>query len=270
MPFIERHGHRIHYEVHGPAHAPPLLLIMGLGLSSQAWDTLPVRLQRHFRVVVFDNRGTGRSGPVGATTRMCDLADDAMAVLHAAGVRSGAGAYVFGISMGGMIAQELALRHPHHVRALVLGATFASWLRSHKAEMAVALRLLAVNLAGPRAVHQLADILASPDFNRRNPKEIGRWLLRGGVGPRLAVFGQLAAVVNHSTLGRLHHIAAPTLVVTGSADRLVPPANSRILHARIAGARLVELHGAGHVFPLEREEETVEVLESHFLGGAAR
>src|SRR6266851_2267972 len=97
----------IHYQTMGDSGAPPLLLIMGLAVSSRAWDRLPELMAKHFRVIVFDNRGTGRSTRRGWKYRMSQLADDAAAVLDAAGVPS---AHVFGISMGGMIAQELALR----------------------------------------------------------------------------------------------------------------------------------------------------------------
>src|SRR2546422_10528546 len=99
---------------------------MGLGLSSRAWDTLPVRLAERFRVVVFDNRGTGRSGREGGMYRMRDLADDAATVLDAGGV---AQADVFGLSMGGMIAQGRAIRHPPRVPRLPLRAPSASALR---------------------------------------------------------------------------------------------------------------------------------------------
>lgn len=265
MPVVERDGHRIHYEVHGDAGAPPLLLIMGLGFSSRAWGPLPNRLAKRFRVIVFDNRGTGDSGRPNGLFRMRDFADDAAAVLSAAGVRSGGGAFVFGVSMGGMIALELVLRHPELVSSMVLGATFASWVRSDKPAIGVGVKLLGVNLLGRRAMHLIAPLLVSPDFAKRNATLFRVWLLQAGLGNAAALARQLGAIARHSTLRRLGRIDCPTLVVTGTADRLVPPANSRLLAARIPGARLVELPGAGHVFPLEREDETVDLLESHFL-----
>jgi len=114
----------------GSKGAPPLLLIMGLALSARGWGRLARVLSRHFRVVVFDNRGTGRSGRARLGLRMRDLADDAAAVLDAAGIES---ADVFGISMGGMIAQELALRHPRRVRRLALGLCCRSSSRARLA-----------------------------------------------------------------------------------------------------------------------------------------
>src|SRR3954470_23711813 len=113
MPLVERGGHRLHYETFGDPANPPVLLIMGLALSSRAWDRLPQLLARDFHVVAFDNRGTGRSGRIGFSYRMSDLADDAVLVMNAAGLSS---AHVFGISMGGMVAQEAAICHPERVR----------------------------------------------------------------------------------------------------------------------------------------------------------
>src|SRR5258706_12550371 len=120
MPVVERGGHRLHYEAFGDAAKPPVLLIMGLAVSSRAWDRLPQLLGRDFHVVAFDNRGTGRSGRAGFAYRMADLADDAAAVLPASRPAS---APLFGTSMGGMVGQELALRPPGGRRPLALGWT---------------------------------------------------------------------------------------------------------------------------------------------------
>ena len=264
MPFAQRAGHAIHYEQVGDRSAPPVLLIMGMGLSSRAWDTLPVRLAERFRVIVFDNRGTGRSGRAGWMYRMRDLADDAAAVLDAIGVPQ---SDVFGISMGGMIAQELAIRHPHRVRRLALGATFASWLRGHKPSLRSALELLLLVLQRGSVPHErLGRLLVSREFHAANPSRAPEWIARSGRPDVRCAVAQMAAIMSHAALHRLEQIRAPTLVITGDADRLVPPRNSEVLAANIPDARLLVLRGAGHVFPLEREEETVRALAEHFLG----
>src|SRR5438045_8602108 len=126
MPLVDRGRHTLHYESFGDRTKPPVLLIMGLGLSSRAWDRLPLLLARDFHVLCFDNLGTGKSARRGFVYRMRDLADDAAAVIESAGTRS---AHVFGISMGGMIAQELAIRHPDRARSLAPGCTSASFRR---------------------------------------------------------------------------------------------------------------------------------------------
>jgi pimeloyl-ACP methyl ester carboxylesterase len=256
----------IHYQTMGNPGAPPLLLIMGLAVSSRAWDRLPELLAQRFHVLVFDNRGTGRSVRRGFAYRMRELADDAAAVIEAAGLRS---AHVFGISLGGMIAQELALRHPERVRSLALGATFASFRCVKRAPLRSAWDLLALNL-GFMPAERVARLLVSAEWDARNPGGALKWI-RGAepAGFRNAL-AQFLAVVRHDTLNRLSRIRAPTLVLTGDADRLVPFANSEVLAKTIPGARLHVLKGAGHVFPLEREEETVRALEEHFLAWESR
>ena len=266
MPVLPRGRYFIHYETHGDPARPPLLLIMGLALSSRAWDRLPELLSEHFHVLVFDNRGTGKSARVGRAYRMRDLADDAAAVIAAAGVRS---AHVFGISMGGMIAQELTLRHPSLVRSLALGCTFASWRKGKAPTWRTKLDLLLLNL-GRVSPDVIARILVSPEWHALNPGAALEWLRRAEHTKVRYATAQMLAIARHHTLPRLAQIRAPTLVITGGADRLVPPQNSEVLAKSIPNARLVVLPGAGHCFPLEREAETVRALRDHFLGSDLR
>ncbi|GAC1602071.1 MAG: alpha/beta hydrolase [Myxococcales bacterium] len=243
---------------------------MGLSLSLRAWDRLPELLARHFHVLVFDNRGTGRSGRRGFAFHMRDLADDAAAVLRAAGVSAvqdgRGGAAVFGISMGGMIAQELALRHPELVSRLILGATHAGWLRSRKPSLGTVRDLLSSIAARDRAKPEVVGrYLVSPAWQARHPRSAIEWIQRAERTTLRFAIAQLAAIVRHAAERRLAKVRVPTLVLTGDEDRLVPHQNSLRLAALIPGARLVVLRGAGHAFPLEREDEVVSALEQ-FLG----
>jgi pimeloyl-ACP methyl ester carboxylesterase len=258
MPFVERQGYRIHYQSLGPEGAPPLLLVMGLGMGADAWDSLPAKLADRFHVITLDNRGVGQSTPSPGGFRIRDMADDAASVLDAARVGS---ASVFGISMGGMIAQELVLRYPERVRSLVLGATFGSHLRSRKPSPGVARDLLLVGLLSRRG--PLQRLLVSDEFVAGNQERFGRWL--GGIrhAPRSAVRRQLVAIALHEAEAGLHHLKTPTLVISGDRDRLVPVENSRRLSRIIPRARLVELPGAGHAFPFERPVETIRALTEH-------
>jgi 3-oxoadipate enol-lactonase len=258
MPLTER---GIHYESLGDPAKPPLLLIMGLALSSRAWDRLPGLLARDFHVLIFDNVGTGRSARRGVAYRMRHLAHDALAVLDAAGVRQ---ACVFGISMGGMIAQELAIRHPERVRSLVLGCTFASWRKATAPPLRTKLDLVLLNL-GRATPERVARVLVSAEWHRAHPESAMEWLRRAERTALRFATAQVLAIARHHTLDRLERIRAPTLVLTGDADQLVPPVNSELLAKTIPRARLHVLRGAGHVFPLEREEETVQALRQHFL-----
>lgn len=259
MPFVEHDGYRLHFETSGAPGAPPLLLVMGLGLCSLGWHTLPGRLAERFRVTVFDNRGVGRS-TLRRGFRIRDLADDAARVLDAVGVDR---AFVFGISMGGMIAQELALRHPDRVRALALGATFGGHLRSRKPRLSTARDLVLVGLL--RRPQVMARLLVSDAYYASQGERFRAWLACQGRAAHAVVRRQLLAVALHEAERRLPLIRVPTLVVTGDQDRLVPAENSRRLARLIPGARLVELPGAGHAFPFERADETVRLLTEHFL-----
>ena len=261
MPFVERQGYRVHYQLTGPAGAPPLLLIMGLGMASDAWDTLPAKLAGRFRVITLDNRGVGQSSASPRGFRIRDLADDAASVLDAAQAGS---AGVFGISMGGMIAQELVLRYPERVRSLVLGATFGSHLRSRKPSPGVARDLLLAGLLSRRR-QALSRILVSDEFLAASQERFERWLSGLSRARPTAVRRQLVAIAFHEAEAGLHHIRTPTLVLSGDRDRLVPVENSRRLSRIIPRARLVELPGAGHAFPFERPVETIRAVTEHCL-----
>jgi 3-oxoadipate enol-lactonase len=264
VPYVERAGYRIHYECLGPEGAPPLLLVMGLALASDAWESLPRALSDRFRVVVLDNRGVGRSTIAPGGFRIRDMADDAAAVLDAA--RTGPAA-VFGISMGGMIAQELTLRYPERVRSLVLGATFGSHLRSAKPSPAIAKDLFLVGVMARRGP-PMERLLVSQEFLRANRPRFERWM--GGLAraPRSVARRQVLAIAFHEAEPGLARLRVPTLLISGDQDRLVPVANSRRLARIIPRARLVELPGAGHAFPFERPIETIRSVAEHCLPAA--
>jgi pimeloyl-ACP methyl ester carboxylesterase len=264
MAFVELPGYRLHYQTFGRPEAPPLLLIMGLGMASDAWENLPSRLADRFHVIVFDNRGMGWSSAAPGGFRIRDLADDAARVLDAAGV---AQASVFGISMGGMIAQELALQYPGRVRSLILGATFGSQRRSHKPGLGVARDLLLVTLSS-RNPRRMARLLVSDAFLARKPDRFAAWLARLSRPRRSAARRQILAIARHEAEDRLSQLRVPTLVISGDRDRLVPVENSRRLARMIPRARLVEFPGAGHAFPFERADETVREVVEHCLAGS--
>ncbi len=174
MPFADRGSHRLSYETLGREDAPPLLLVMGMSFSAQAWGPMPDQLAREFRVVVFDNRGAGESTAPLRPFGMGELADDAAAVLEAAGA---APACVFGISMGGMVALELALRHPDRVKALALGATFAGWRESRKATLPVMAELIVGGALSRMGSHRLIGrALVSKELVEGDLARFGRWV----------------------------------------------------------------------------------------------
>ena len=215
MPLVDRCRHTIHYEALGDAAKPPLLLIMGLALSSRAWDRLPHHLARDFHVLVFDNLGTGKSARRGFAYRMRDLADDAAAVIESAGFAS---AHVFGISMGGMIAQELAMRHPERVRSLALGAPSPAGAgRSRQRWEPSWIWSCSIWASSPRT--RISRVLVSARVAR---EESGSGAGLDADAPSRRRCGiataQILAIARHHALARLAQIRAPTLVITGSAD----------------------------------------------------
>jgi pimeloyl-ACP methyl ester carboxylesterase len=265
MPFAQSDSQQIYWEERGPADAPTLLLVMGLGLSARSWDELPGRLESRFRVIVFDNRGTGRSTGPKRLFRMRALADDAAAVLRAAGVSEERPAFVFGISLGGMIAQELALLYPRLVKKLALGATNMGPRKSAYATPLAMAQFLALITLGPgREARRLARLCVSPGFAERASADWLRWAR--GLDPAGAASSlrQLCAVLGHSTHARLPALRAPTLVLTGDRDAIIPADNSRRIAALVPDARLVVIEGVGHVFPLEAPQRTVAELTAHF------
>ena len=252
---------QLHWESTG--RGAPVLLIMGLGLSGGAWwRTVPVLAQR-LRVITFDHRGVGRSRAFSDVYTTEAMADDAACVLDAAGVGR---AHVYGISLGGMVAQQLALRHPERVRSIVLGAT---------------------SPGGPRAAAPDDDVLAFLRGRLRMPSdEAARASVPFNYGPRCrrdhaerieediaqrlaspfsdhAYRVQLFAAGLHNCWGRLPRITVPTLVVHGRHDRMVPVENGRILAERIPGARLEILDESGHLYPTE--EPAVDEAIAEFL-----
>lgn len=253
-------GHtELHWESTGDG--PPVLLIMGLGLSGGAWwRTVPVLASR-LRVITFDARGIGRSPSLRHNYTVEAMADDAASVLEGVGLEA---AHVYGISLGGMVAQNLALRHPDRVRSLVLGATHAGGRRTvHPGREVLAFFGRRASMAmeeaawasvpynyGPRCREEQVDRIAE-DIERRIENPFNRAAYRA----------QLYAAALHNTHGRLPRIRVPTLVVHGHHDRVIPVENARMMAERIPDCRLQVLLESGHLYPTEEPEVDEDIAE---------
>ncbi len=252
MPSLNVRDLAVHHELRGDG--PPILCIMGWRANLDWWPPALIEsLARRHRVILFDNRGSGRTRDPGGKISMTSLADDAAALLAALAVPR---AHVLGVSMGGMIAQELALRHPGLVDRLVLGATHCGrrgvrWTRDMSRAWARLLR------RPWKLEEHLAYLLFSRDLAVSDP---ARWaefvrVVKAAPAPHWASAKQLRAIFAHDTWQRLPDITADTLVVAGDRDLMVPPANSDILAARIPRARLVKFPGASHAILRDRVED---------------
>lgn len=243
-------GTPIAYEVTGRADAPPLLLIQGLGTDRRGWVLQQSYLSRSFRCIAFDNRGTGRSGKPAGPYDLEVMARDAVAVLDAVGVGR---AHVMGASMGGVIAQILAVRHPERVASLVLACTAChhhAWRRELLATWARTAQERGMGVLAARALRWLVG----PRLRRRfflPAQLVGSILLRV---PPHAFVAQVDAILDMSDEMRweLANVAVPTLVVVGSQDILTPLGDAEELVERIPGAELAVLHGAAHGLMVEQ------------------
>ena len=249
------------------------MLVMGLGTDLHGWERQVAALSDGRRVLLLDNRGIGRSEKPAGPYTTAQLADDVAGLLDHVGWGR---AHVVGLSLGGMIAQEVALRHGRRVRSLALIATYArpdSETRATAEEGAarggVDLKMVLGAMQGagvafdPKTIMQfLMPLVFTKRFLEAEREYLKAMFERSlSYGFSTAGFaGQLAAVLSHDTVARLATIGAPTLVVTGTRDKLIAPRHSRVLADRIPGSRLVEIEGGTHGLNLEMPERLNEVL----------
>ena len=259
MPSVTGAGARLHYSCVGSGE--PLLLITGFAISAEIFAPVLPLYAAHFRCITFDNRGAGRSSTPLVPTSMGELAADSVAVLDAVGVDC---AHVYGLSMGGMIAQEIALRFPDRVRGLVLGGTSAGGAfapRSFTGLADIVLQRVPLVPAHVRR-RRLTHALFSAGFRAEHPDLVDEYLQAVGAhrAGALGAWWHLMASASFDRSALLPYIGAPTLVLHGDADALTPVANARLLARRIPDAELRLLTGAGHVYLLEQPERSRELL----------
>ena len=260
MTFVENQGSKLYWDEQGRGES--VLLIMGLGYPSSLWHRSRPALSQRFRTVAFDNRGVGLSdippGPYSIPT----MASDAAAVLDAAGVSR---AHIFGVSMGGMIAQEFALQYPARTRSLILGCTSPGGPLAVRAERKVADILMARGMTLAQAREAILPYIYDADTPREKIEEDvslrRRWL------PSLEGYtAQLQGILAWEGHSRIRQITAPTLVIHGKSDALVPPGNGELLASLIPGAKLVLIEHASHLFltdqTLAAHEAILEFLSS--------
>jgi 3-oxoadipate enol-lactonase len=247
MPFANNNTTRIYWTEAGAGN--PLVLIMGLGYSHEMWHRVTPVVSEHFRTILFDNRGVGRSDIPSGPYAIADMAADTAAVMDAAGIER---ADVFGISMGGMIAQEFALQYPARVGKLILGCTACGGPNVVRAEPEV--NAVLMNRAGmpmEEAIQAAIPYIYDPHTSRDRVEE--DLVIRRRTFPEARAYtAQLQGILAWTSYDRLSNIRTPTLVIHGATDRLVPPGNGRLIAETIPNAKFVLLPNASHIFTTDQ------------------
>jgi 3-oxoadipate enol-lactonase len=259
MPFVSAtDGTRIHYEVTGKPGATPVLMIQGLGASKNAWNLQRIAMATRFRIISFDNRGAGRSDKPTVPFTLEQMAEDAISVLDAAGIET---AHVVGASMGGVISQIVAVKHPHRVRSLTLVCTacrnhpwrqelLQSWAKTAEEKGMIEVGKEAAQwVMSPRSFRRLV-----PAFTWMGPLAALR--------PRHSFVSQIHAILNtrEDLVDELSTITAPTMVIVGNQDILTPRGDSEEIAERIPNAELVVISGAAHGLMMEHSSTFNKIL----------
>jgi len=262
MPKRKVNGIEIYYETHGEGDL--LVLIMGLRRNAEWWYRQIPALSKHFEVLVFDNRGAGRTDKPKMDYSIRLFADDTAGLMEALGIRE---AYILGVSMGGYIAQELALNYPNRVKRLILGCTGPG---GEKAVLASPKRLKKFTanegLSPEEILKKDMDIYFSDEYIKENQEKIKEFVeisLRY-YQPLDAFERQFAACLKHDTVNRLSRIDVPTLILSGDDDPLVPPENSKILNALIPRSESVFFPGKRHCFFIEEADQFNQMVTGFF------
>jgi len=265
MPTAKVNGVNLFYELAGAGM--PLVLIHGLQGDSTTFGQLPQMLARHFTVLTFDQRGSGLSEKPAGPLSTDLLADDTAALIRHLDLQPVA---VFGTSMGGQVAQAVAVRHPALVQRLILGCTTAGGPHAVPVSQdAFDFAYTMEPLGAEERARRLADVAFSPAWLAGHPEVVDGLIQARRDRPLdlAALSRRLEAFLAHDTFDALPEVQVPTLVITGAPDALIPEANSRLLAERLPEASLTVLRPAGHLFWIERPEETVEALVSFLNTG---
>lgn len=253
------HGLDMYYEIAGSG--PHLTLVMGMGCSARQWQWMAPVFAQFFTVIAFDNRDAGRTGRQDITYSTEQFADDIHALLTSVGVKK---THLFGISVGGMIAQRFALKYPAMVDRLVLGCTMPGFFLLPPSPDVLAILQEAQAAPFEEGVDKMMQLFLTHTFIKENPEQAARlkeiMMIEKQEQGIEALYRQLGAAMSHDTINEVKSITAPTLIITGTADPMSPPANAHFFHEQIVGSTLVEIPGGYHAFWVEHCREACRVI----------
>jgi len=267
VPTVRTPTAELHYERSGSGE--PLLMIQGMSGTHVAWgEPFLAPLREAFDVIAFDNRGIGLSAPVDGPFTILEMAGDAAGLLDELGIES---AHVAGISMGGMIAQDLALAHPERLRSLTLGCTYCGGPGSQLMPEENARKLMEGLASGDRerALQAGYEVNLSPAF-RADESHFDAFheMATSVPAARETIQLQIQAIFGHDTSARLGEISAPTLIIHGTEDGVLPYPNAELIASLMPAARFETLEGVGHMFWWEQPERSAALVRDHALAAS--
>lgn len=261
--YADSNGTKLFYQIKGEGE--PLVLIMGFGADGNVWEKHLEEYQKHFKCIVLDNRGVGKSDQPKGPYSTWMMAADVVAVMDHAGIDK---ARLAGISMGGAITQELALNYPNRVHSIALISTWPKF-NNYAKTVYENLKKLRVTSKPDEFMELLQLWIFAPPFYQEglDGLKAGQQAARDNTSPqtRDGFEGQLDACISHDTVSRLHEIKVATLITCGDMDIFTPPAFSKILHDGIANAEYVAFPTGGHVHHWEDLERFNEITTNFFL-----
>lgn len=252
------------YDVEGSGE--PVILIGGYTMGKEAWRLQVEGLMKVFRVITFDNRGVGETTVPTEPFTVADMAADTVGLMDALGIDS---AHIFGVSMGGLIAQILALDYSGRVKKVALGCTTHGGrhaIQPEKEVMDTLAKASDTTIPAEESIRMRVPLIFAERFIQEEPERLEEFVqssVQFRPTPEGAA-GQMGALSVFNVKRRLGEIHCPVLVITGSDDRMMPSENSRLLHEGIVGAELYIVEGAGHSFFFEKADEVNEVLIDFF------
>lgn len=260
MPLANVNGININYAVEG--HGKPLVMIMGFGVDQSCWRRQVPTFKKQYNVITFDNRGTGKSDKPDGSYSPRLMAEDTIQLLDFLKIEK---AHIIGVSMGGLIAQEIAINYPERILKLILGST---WACQDNEDNGITANMLAAMKLPPRqGMNRLLDALFNKILYRFIIVPFIKFKMRRMKEPEITgLMGQVDCIKGYDSLDRLPLIKAPTLVMTGTKDKVIKPGSSDTISQKIPDAKLVKIENGSHAFGMEMSKvfnkEVLDFLKS--------